>query len=107
MNYKKIFIRAGLILLSMMVITILLLMVAGTAMKYPSVTANINDWFYASRFFWLGWRLFIYAALGWGLWKIHKAPGFRDEYRQPLRRIMLVSVAYFLICEYTLARAMP
>jgi hypothetical protein len=102
MNWKNALIRGGLILLSLMFFMVVALTVAGTAMKHPVETAAFNEWIQASRFEWLTWRLALYAALGWGIWKIHRAPGFRDEYRQPLRRMTSVSVVFILLCEYAL-----
>ncbi|VEW01675.1 conserved hypothetical protein [Escherichia coli] len=43
--------------------------------------------------------------LGWGIWRIVHAPGFRAEYRQPLIRICCASVAFILVCEYALLKA--
>lgn len=102
---RKIFVRAAFIFLTTIIVMIITLLIAATGMAHPAETAAFTAWMHETRFFWLGWRLVLYAALGWGIWKIHKAPGFRDEYRQPLRRITLVSVAFFLICEYSLAGA--
>ncbi|MDF7679940.1 hypothetical protein PT300_04650 [Enterobacteriaceae bacterium ESL0689] len=102
MNGKRIFVRASLTLVGMSIFIFTALIIAGTAMEYSADTAALNAWIYATRFGWLIWRLILYIALGWGIWKIHKAPGFRDEYRQPLRRISIISLMFVLLCEYAL-----
>lgn len=99
--FIRFFTRTAFIFLSMVAVMIMTLLVAATGVEHPAETTAFIAWMHKTRFFWLGWRLVLYAALGWGIWKIHKAPGFRDEYRLPLRRITLASVAFILICEYT------
>lgn len=101
-NFKSALVRGGLILLSLIIFMFVALMIAGAAMNHPEDATIFNAWLYASRFGWLVWRLALYAALGWGIWRIHKAPGFRNEYRRPLRRMSAVSIVFTLLCEYAL-----
>ncbi len=98
---KKIVYTSGALLISM----VLALFIADVAIRYPWGVSAFSEWMRAHRSGWLIWRLFIYILLGWGIWRIVHAPGFRVEYRQPLMRICCVSVVFILICEYALLKA--
>ncbi|WP_127958545.1 hypothetical protein [Serratia microhaemolytica] len=100
-HWKKILLPAGKVLLGLLLFSVVALLGAYLALQHPSEIVAVQAWFYAHRLGWLLWRLMLYVALGWLFWKIHHAPGFRTEYRQPLRRIMLASVAFIVVCEYT------
>ncbi|HCL4949238.1 TPA: hypothetical protein N2E96_002136 [Salmonella enterica] len=98
---KTVLLTGG-ILLAFMVVA---LFIADVAIRHPEGTAAFSMWMQAHRSGWLIWRLFIYILLGWGIWRIVHAPGFRAEYRQPLIRICGASVAFILVCEYALLKA--
>ncbi|HII2324756.1 hypothetical protein [Escherichia coli] len=98
---KTVLLTGG-ILLAFMVVA---LFIADVAIRHPEGTAAFSTWMQAHRSGWLIWRLFIYILLGWGIWRIVHAPGFRAEYRQPLIRICCASVAFILVCEYALLKA--
>ncbi|MFD1803619.1 hypothetical protein ACFSFZ_15680 [Mixta tenebrionis] len=72
----------------------------------PEGMATVKNWMHETRYGWLAWRLMLYCAVGWGLWKIWHAPGFRPEYRRPLLRIASVSILFFLVCEYSIFSGM-
>lgn len=101
-NWKAALSRGGLTLIVMFGVMIVALVVADTAIRHPTESAALKDWFYASRYGWLAWRVAIYILLGWGIRKIRHAPGFREEYRKPLNRMTIVSLAFICICEYAL-----
>ncbi|HBD1844097.1 TPA: hypothetical protein KIA93_000303 [Salmonella enterica] len=82
------------------------LLLANTGIEHPGEMAALRDWMFAGRYGWLLWRLMLYAALGWGVWKIRRAPGFKPEYQTPLLRMTVVSVAFILVCEYALFSGM-
>ena len=86
-------------------ITVFSLWLANTGIRHAEGFAALREWMYETRYGWLIWRLCIYILLGWGIWRIAHAPGFRAEYRQPLIRICCASVAFILVCEYALLKA--
>lgn len=98
---KKIVYTSG----AMLIFIVLALFIADVAIRYPGSVSAFSEWMRAHRSGWLIWRLFIYILLGWGIWRIVHAPGFRVEYRQPLIRICCASVAFILVCEYALLKA--
>lgn len=75
---------------------------ADMGMRHPESLASLKRWMDATRYGWLIWRLFIYCVIGWGLWRVWHAPGFRPEYRRPLLRIGVASTLFFLVCEYSI-----
>jgi hypothetical protein len=90
----------GLYLLVLALIMVLGFWLADTGMRHPESVASLKRWMHATRYGWLAWRLVIYCTVGWGLWKIWHAPGFRPEYCRPLLRIAGASTLFFLVCEY-------
>ncbi|MEG5901853.1 hypothetical protein [Enterobacter bugandensis] len=89
-------------LLVLALIMVLGFCLADTGIRHPESVASLKRWMHETRYGWLAWRLFIYCAVGWGLWKIWYAPGFRPEYRRPLLRIAGASTLFFLVCEYSI-----
>ncbi|HEI8505938.1 TPA: hypothetical protein SLF17_003113 [Serratia marcescens] len=81
--------------------TLLALVLAHWGVNHPGESTALRDWMQRTRYGWLGWRLVLYAGLVWGFWAIWHAPGFRPEYRQPLKRMVIASVVFALLCEYS------
>jgi hypothetical protein len=95
--------KAGMLyLLVLALIMVLGFWLADTGMRHSESVASLKRWMHETRYGWLAWRLALYSAVGWGLWKIWHAPGFRPEYRQPLLRIADASTLFFLVCEYSI-----
>lgn len=76
------------------------LMLADFSIRHPGAIRTLNQWMQTSRDILFLWRLALYAALSWGLWKIWHAPGITAESRRVVRRIALASGAFLLLCEY-------
>ena len=76
-----------------------MLLIAHFALQYPVAASAVKDWMASHRLGWLVWRLMLYTATGWGVWKIWHAPGFRAEYRRPMIRMLIISSIVVLICE--------
>ncbi|MDT7487336.1 hypothetical protein [Citrobacter koseri] len=89
-------------LLVLALVMVLGFWLADTGMRHPESVASLKRWMHATRYGWLAWRLVIYCAVGWGLWKIWHALGFRPEHRRPLLRIASASTLFFLVCEYSI-----
>lgn len=85
-------------------LTALIFLSAHLAITYPVEAAAVKAWMSGHRYGWLAWRLMLYIATGWGVWKIWHAPGFRPEYRQPLLRMLAASGALIVVCELVLLR---
>ncbi|HAT1683210.1 TPA: hypothetical protein I8Y21_003935 [Klebsiella oxytoca] len=75
---------------------------ADAGIRHPESVTSLKRWMYETRYGWLAWRLVIYCAVGWGVWQIWHAPGFRPEYRRPLLRIAGAGTLFFLVCEYSI-----
>ncbi|ELQ9312146.1 hypothetical protein R3D73_005192 [Serratia marcescens] len=86
----------------LMAITCIALSLAHWGINHPSESAALRDWMQRTRYGWLCWRLALYAGLAWGLRKIWRAPGFKPEYRHPLKRMAIACVFFTLACEYSL-----
>ncbi|MEQ5055780.1 hypothetical protein ABN154_28950 [Klebsiella michiganensis] len=89
-------------LLVLALIMVLGFWLADTGIRHPESVASLKRWMHETRYGWLAWRLALYSAVGWGLWKIWHTPGFRPEYRRPLLRIAGASTLFFLVCEYSI-----
>nr|EGF2641711.1 hypothetical protein [Escherichia coli] len=99
---RKVLSRAGIFLACMGMFMVVSLVMADTAMKYPTEAAAFRSWMQSTCYGWLMWRLALYALVAWNLWKIRDAPGFREEYRRPLLRISVVSMLVIALCEYAM-----
>jgi hypothetical protein len=104
MAYSRI-LRKGLKLLCpLLALMALILLIAHFSLQNPAEAAAFKSWMTNHRYVWLTWRLALYVGTGWGAWKIWHAPGFREEYRLALLRMLAVSGALILVCEYVLLR---
>jgi len=75
---------------------------ASVGMQHPEEVASFKVWMGSHRYGWLAWRLMVYASLAWMFYKIWNAPGLKVEHRRPLVRIVVVSVLFVLVCEYSI-----
>lgn len=94
--------RVFIVTLTIACIMVVALLLANAGMNHPTGMATLRHWMNANRTAWLAWRLALYAALVFGLWKIWHAPGFKPAYRAPLLRIAVISTLFMLVCEYAL-----
>lgn len=76
-----------------------MLFIAHFALQYPVAASAVKAWMASHRLGWFIWRLMLYAAIGWGVWKVWHAPGFRAEYRRPMIRMLIISGIVVMICE--------
>lgn len=96
--------QGGKLVCQLLALTVVIFLIAHLAITYPVEAATVKAWMTGHRYGWLVWRLMLYIATGWGVWKVWHAPGFRPEYRQPLLRMLAASGALILICELVLLR---
>ncbi|ATZ93044.1 hypothetical protein [Dickeya fangzhongdai] len=99
-------VRRTLLILAVITGTMLIaLLIARLGMSHPDEFLALRQWMQHTRMVWLVWRLALYSALGWGLWKVWRASGCKPEYRKSLIRIAIVGAVFLLICEYAIFSA--
>ncbi|WP_034950824.1 hypothetical protein, partial [Erwinia oleae] len=90
-------------LIGMLVATMVIALgMAHWGVNHPSDSAALRDWMQSTRYGWLVWRLALYAALAWVFRNIWHAPGFKPEFKKPLKRMAIACVVFALACEYSL-----
>lgn len=95
--------RLSMITLAFSVVAMLIaFLIASIGISYPDEFLSLRHWMQRTRPGWLAWRLMLYVVLGWGIWKIWHAPGFKPEDKAPLKRMTIVSVMFLLACEYAI-----
>lgn len=95
--------RLSMVTLAFSVVAMLIaFLIASIGISYPDEFLALRHWMQRTRPVWLAWRLMLYVALGWGLWKIWHAPGLKPEDKAPLKRMTIVSVMFLLACEYAI-----
>ena len=77
-------------------------LIASIGLSYSDEFLALRHWMQRTSTGWLVWRLMLYSALGWGLWKIWHAPGCKPEYKASLKRMAIVSAMFLLACEYAM-----
>ena len=77
-------------------------LIASIGLSYSDEFLALRHWMQRTSTGWLVWRLMLYSALGWGLWKIWHAPGCKPEYKASLKRMAIVSALFLLACEYAM-----
>jgi hypothetical protein len=94
--------KGALRLLVMALVVAVTLATAGFGLHQAENLTGLHHWVRNTGGFWLLWRLGIYAALGWGSWKIGRRVKHWAEYRNPLLRMVLFSLLVILLGEYAL-----
>lgn len=95
--------RLSMVTLAFSVVAMLIaFLIASIGISYPDEFLALRHWMQRTRPGWLAWRLMLYVALGWGLWKIWHAPGLKPADKAPLKRMTIVSVMFLLACEYAI-----
>ncbi|REF26076.1 hypothetical protein BDD26_0645 [Xenorhabdus cabanillasii] len=104
MAEKRSGLRQGvrLLLIIAMVMTVTLA-IGWTGIRYPDTLSAINRGMANYQSLWLLWRLSLYTLLIWGGRKIWQRVKHQAEYRATLRRVMMVSLLFVLLCEYALS----
>lgn len=89
---------AGVSVLSLVV----LLGVAHLALTYYAEADSVRQAFYRARYWWLAWRVLLYSAVGYGLWRLYRHPETPTAARQRLKRTALAGGLFVLVSELTL-----
>lgn len=99
------FLRFLLTLIFMLVLfTCLALGLANLGFRYQSEMVQLRLWMKETWWLWLLWRLMLYSATGWGIWRCYHSPNCSQPLRQSLVRIAVISVGFAAICEYSVLR---
>ncbi|CDM88615.1 hypothetical protein [Xenorhabdus bovienii] len=91
------------IFLLIIAVILLTVLTGWVGMTDPDKMAALTDWVAKTKSLWLVWRGGLYVALSWSGWKIWQVAKRKPEYRGPLRRIMVTSLLFILLCEYALS----
>lgn len=78
-----------------------LLVVAQLALTYYGDADSVRQAFYRARWFWLTWRIVLYCAIGFGLWKLVHHPKISEPARRSLRRSALAASAFVAVSEWS------
>ncbi|EBB1739364.1 hypothetical protein CJO15_24380 [Salmonella enterica] len=101
----SLFLRVILTLIVMLVMfTCLALGLADLGIRYQFELVQLRLWMKETWLLWLLWRLMLYSAMGWGIWRCYHSPNASQALRQSLVRIAVVSVGFAAICEYSVLR---
>ncbi|MJZ42538.1 hypothetical protein DS487_16875 [Salmonella enterica subsp. enterica] len=88
----------------LVMLTCLALGLADLGFRHQADVAQLRAWMKETWWWWFLWRLTLYSATGWGIWRCYRSPNIPPALRQSLLRIAVVSVGFFAICEYSVLR---
>ncbi|MBE8597376.1 hypothetical protein [Xenorhabdus sp. BG5] len=96
--------RKGVVLLLIIALVMVISLAIGWAgLHQAEKLTEIYHWVAETGEFWLVWRLCLYAVLCWGSWKIGQKATHQPAHRAALIRMMVVSLLFILLGEYTLS----